>query len=169
MAGAASKPVSSKPPVNLSLSANGSPGAISDSSLPTGANVHDLDQITHLVRADDQVVYADAGYQGVDKRPDISSDDHLSQIQWRVAARKGVLKTLPACDRVIESGEASVRAKVEHVFLVLKRDFGFTKTRYRGLPKNLHHLHVAMASANLLMRARAITIEARLNAVVSTG
>ena len=135
----------------------------------TGANVHDLDQITHLVRADDQVVYADAGYQGVDKRPDISSDDHLSQIQWRVAARKGVLKTLPACDRVIESGKASVRAKVEHVFLVLKRDFGFTKTRYRGLPKNLHHLHVAMASANLLMRARAITIEARLNAVVSTG
>jgi IS5 family transposase len=62
-----------------------------------------------------------------------------------------------------------VRAKVEHPFLVLKRDFAFAKTRYRGLAKNLHHLHVAMASANLLMRARAFKIETRLNTAVTTG
>lgn len=124
----------------------------------TGANVHDLDQITNLVRPDDEVVYADAGYQGVERRADIVADEQLSQVEWRVAARKGVLKTMPTHDREAESRKASVRAKVEHPYLVLKRDFGFAKTRYRGLAKNLHHLHVAFASVNLLMRARAVAI-----------
>lgn len=124
----------------------------------TAANVHDLDQAANLVRCDDQVVYADAGYQGVDKRADIVADEHLSRVEWRVAARKGVLKTMTAPDREAESRKASVRAKVEHPFLILKRDFGFAKTRYRGLAKNLNRLHVAMASANLLMRARAVAI-----------
>ena len=125
----------------------------------TSANVHDLDEIAHLVRGDDEVVYADAGYQGVDKRPDIVADRHLSQVEWRVAARKGVLKTMPGPDRQLESRKASVRAKVEHPFLILKRDFGFAKTRYRGLAKNLNRLHMAFASANLLMRARAVAIQ----------
>ena len=62
---------------------------------------------------------------------------------------------MPGPDRLIESGKASIRAKVEHPFLILKRDFGFAKTRYRGLAKNLNRLHMAFASANLLMRARA--------------
>ena len=124
----------------------------------TAANVHDLDQITHLIRPDDQVVYADAGYQGVQRRPDIAGDEHLSQVEWRVAARKGVLKTMAVPDRQAESRKASVRAKVEHPYLVLKRDFGFTKTRYRGLAKNLNRLHVAFASVNLLMRARAVAL-----------
>ena len=124
----------------------------------TGANVHDLDQITNLARPDDEVVYADAGYQGVERRADIVADEQLSQVGWRVAARKGVLKTMPTLDREAESRKASVRAKVEHPYLVLKRDFGFAKTRHRGLAKNLNHLHVAMASVNLLMRARAVAI-----------
>ena len=57
-----------------------------------------------------------------------------------------------------ESRKPSVRAKVEHPFLIAKRDFGFTKTRYRGIGKNLNHLHVLFASANWLMRARAVTL-----------
>ena len=135
----------------------------------TGANVHDLDEITHLVRPDDEVVYADAGYQGVEKRPEVNRDAHLSQVTWRVAARKGVVKTMHPHEHAIESRKASVRAKVEHVFLILKRDFGFTKTRYRGLAKNLNQLQVAMASANLLMIARAQTIQTKLTAAVTTG
>ena len=92
----------------------------------TGANVHDLDEIANLVRDDDEVVYTDAGYQGVTKRPDITGDEH--------------------------------RSKVEHPFLVIKRDFEFTKTRYRGLAKNLNHLHVAFACANWLILARAVAL-----------
>ncbi|WP_299518253.1 transposase [uncultured Serinicoccus sp.] len=58
----------------------------------TGANMHDLDEVTHLVRVDDEVVYADAGYQGVQKREDVATDEALSQVEWRVAASKGVLR-----------------------------------------------------------------------------
>ncbi len=124
----------------------------------TAANVHDLDEAVNLVRADDEVVYADAGYQGAPKRPEIAGDEHLSKIQWRVAARKGALKAMTEDDRALESRKASVRAKVEHPFLVVKRDFGFTKTRYRGIAKNLNHLHMLFASANWLMRARAVAL-----------
>jgi IS5 family transposase len=123
----------------------------------TSANVHDLDEAVHLVRADDEVVYADAGYQGADKRPEITGE-HLSRIQWRIAARKGVVKSMTGPDRAIESRKASVRAKVEHPFLIVKRDFGFTKTRYRGLTKNRNHLHMLFACANWLMRARAVAL-----------
>ncbi|MGB7979298.1 MAG: IS5 family transposase [Candidatus Nanopelagicales bacterium] len=124
----------------------------------TAANVHDLDEAVHLVRADDEVVYADAGYQGAQKRPEIADDEHLSTVQRRVAARKGVLKTMAAPDRAAESRKASVRAKVEHPFLIVQRDFGFTKTRYRGITKNRNHLHMLFASANWLMRARAVAL-----------
>jgi IS5 family transposase len=124
----------------------------------TAANAHDLDQITTLVRADDDVVYADAGYQGVHQRPEVAGDEHLAGVQFRVAARKGRLRTMPEHDRATESRQASVRAKVEHPYLIIKRDFGFTKTRYRGLAKNRNHLYVLFASANWLMRARAVAL-----------
>ena len=124
----------------------------------TGANVHDLDEAANLIRADDQVVYTDAGYQGIEKRPEITGDEHFSKVEFRVAARKGRLAQMAEPDRQAESRKASVRAKVEHPFLIVKRDFGFTKTRYRGLAKNLNHLHVLFASANWLMRARAVAL-----------
>jgi IS5 family transposase len=124
----------------------------------TAANVHDLDQVSDLVRDDDEVVYTDAGYQGAEKRPDIAGDEHLSKVEFRIAARKGQLAKMAEPDRLAESRKASVRAKVEHPFLIVKRDFGFTKTRYRGMSKNLNHLHVLFASANWLMRARAVAL-----------
>jgi len=124
----------------------------------TAANVHDLDEAVNLAREDDEVVYTDAGYQGVQKRPEIAEHEHLSGVRWRVAARKGVLKRMTEHDRAVQSRQASVRAKVEHPFLSVKRDFGFTKARYRGIAKNLNQLHVLFASANWLMRARAVAL-----------
>jgi len=121
----------------------------------TPANVHDLDQAAALVRKDDHLAYTDAGYQGIEKRGDIRSDPHLSTVEFRVAARKGVIQQMTGQERAIESRKAAIRARVEHAFLVVKRDFGFTKTRYRGIAKNLNRLHIAFASANFLMRARA--------------
>ena len=122
----------------------------------TAANTADVDETTKLVRGDDHVVYADAGYTGIGKRAEVVGDEHLAGVEWRVAARHGVVKTMPVHDQQIESRKASIRAKVEHPFLILKRDFGFTKVRYRGLAKNLNELHLAFASVNLLMRARAV-------------
>jgi IS5 family transposase len=124
----------------------------------TAANVHDLDEVVHLVRPDDEVVYCDAGYQGAGKRPAVLADEHLSSIEWRTAPYKGVLRSMPDHDREVASRQAGVRAKVEHPFLIVKRDFGFAKTRYRGIAKNLHHLQMLFASANWLMRARAVAL-----------
>ena len=89
---------------------------------------------------------------------EIFEHEHLSKIEWRIAARKGALKTMTDHDRAIESRKAAVRAKVEHPFLIVKRDFAFTKTRYRGIAKNLNHLQMLFASANWLMRARAVAL-----------
>lgn len=124
----------------------------------TAANVADVVEAAKLVRPDDRVGYADAGYQGVHKRPEITGDQDLARIRWRVAARKSKLKAMPVHDQQVESRKASVRAKVEHPYLIVKRDFKFVKTRYRGLAKNLNHLSVLFTSANLLMRARAVQI-----------
>ena len=124
----------------------------------TAANVHDLEEAPNLVRTGDETVYADYGYQGAAKRPEITEHEHHSKIEWRIAARKGALKTMPEHDRAIESRKAAVRAKVEHPFLIVKRDFAFTKTRYRGIAKNLNHLQMLFASANWLMRARAVAL-----------
>lgn len=76
----------------------------------TAANVHDLNEAHRLVRADDEVGYVDAGYQGAEKRPEIAGDLHLSKIEWRVAARKGKLKTMAEPDRAVQSRQAAVRA-----------------------------------------------------------
>lgn len=124
----------------------------------TAANVHDLDEAANLVRADDEVVYGDAGYQGAQHRPEFTDGGRHANVTWRVAARKGVLKAMAPPDRAEEHRKASVRAKVEHPFLIVKRDFGFVKTRYRGLAKNRNHLNVLFASANWLMRARAVAL-----------
>ena len=124
----------------------------------TPANIHDLDELTGLVRADDQVVYGDSGYLGVARRTEIITDPHLSTVDFRVAARKSKLAAMPAPDRYEQTRRASVRSKVEHPFLIVKRDFGFAKTRYRGMAKNLNHLLMLFASANWLMRARAVAL-----------
>lgn len=79
-----------------------------------GASVHELDQVSHLVRADYEVVYADAGYQGASKRPDVADDPHLSKVEFRVAAPRSKLAAMAHPDRAAESRKASVRAKVDH-------------------------------------------------------
>ncbi len=130
----------------------------------TSANVADVTQVWALVRRPvmgrigDGVVYLDAGYPGVHKRPEVTGDADLSGVQWRIASRKKTLAAMPLHDQRVESRQASVRAKVEHPFLILKRDFGFTKTRYRGIAKNLNHLYVLFSSANWVMRGRAVAL-----------
>ncbi len=125
----------------------------------TAANVHDITEAVNLIRSDDEVVYGDAGYLGLDKRPEILKDAHKSQIDYRIAQRPGKKRRMaqgPARDWYcrIEYRKASVRAKVEHAFHIIKNTFGFNKVCYRGIAKNLNRLYMLAASANLLMCAR---------------
>jgi len=125
----------------------------------TSANVHDLVVVSKLIRGDDEVVYGDAGYLGIEKREDIKNNERLSSIDYRINHRVGSVQKVPEglfnWEKLIERRKSSVRAKVEHVFLIVKRFFGYSKVVYRGLAKNTHRLQVLFASANLLMCARA--------------
>lgn len=125
----------------------------------TAANVHDVTEAVNLIRPDDEVVYGDAGYLGIDKRPEIIEDEHKSKIDYRINQRPGKTKGLAegpgrAWFCYIEHQKSSVRAKVEHPFHIIKNTFGFNKVCYRGIAKNLNRLYLLAASANLLMCAR---------------
>jgi len=123
----------------------------------TAANIHDITVAPQLIREDDVVVYGDPGYIGIEKREEVQSSAHLSTKEYRINRRYKSVQRMPAgCidwERLIERRKSSVRSKVEHVFLVVKRYFGFSKTVYRGLAKNTHRLHMLFTSCNLLMCA----------------
>ena len=125
----------------------------------TSANVHDITETHNLLREDDEVVYGDSGYIGVQKRPEIAGNDHFKDIDFRITRRPSSLPKVSdnAIDweRYIDNRKSSVRSKVEYAFHIIKNRFGFTKVRYRGIAKNYHKLNVLFATANLLMYAEA--------------
>ena len=121
----------------------------------TAANVSDVSMAHALVREDDAFCYADSGYTGVAKRPEVAVRfPHLSSMRWTVARKPSTIKGLDctlSAEKGIESRKASVRSKVEHPFLIVKRRFGHLRTRYRGTGKNSCMLCVSFALANLAM------------------
>ena len=97
----------------------------------TAANVNDVTQASALVHGEESDVFADAGYQGVAKREETQG----IEANWHVAMRPGkrrVLDKATPMGRVLDELEhvkARIRAKVEHPFRVIKRQFGFVKVR----------------------------------------
>src|SRR5450830_1804384 len=118
----------------------------------TSGHVGDVTEGNSLLHGEETVAFGDAGYQGIDKRPDAQAD-----VTWHVAMRPGKRKALDKDnegDAMLDTAEklkASVRAKVEHPFRVIKRQFGFIKVRYRGLKKNTAQLFTLFALSNLWM------------------
>ena len=126
----------------------------------TAANASDISEAHNLIREDDTVVDGDSGYLGLDKRQEIKGDKHLSQVECRICRRPSQSKITPEYegenwDKKIEHQKSSVRCKVEHPFLIVKRQFGYCKAVYKGLKKNLTRFFMLFASANLLMCLRA--------------
>ena len=118
----------------------------------TSGHVHDINEGHSLLHRKESVVFADAGYQGIQKRPDAKPE-----VLWHVAMRPGKGKALDkstAEGALLDAAEklkAGVRAKVEHPFRVIKRQFGHVKVRYRGLKKNTQQLMTLFALSNLWM------------------
>ncbi|WP_313025666.1 IS5 family transposase [Pseudomonas lopnurensis] len=122
----------------------------------TAANVADVTQVDKLLHGEENMVGADAGYTGVEKRPEHEG----REVIWQIAARRSTYKKLSKrsalykAKRKIEKAKAQVRAKVEHPFRVIKRQFGYVKTRFRGLAKNTAQLVTLFALSNLWMARR---------------
>ena len=119
----------------------------------TAANVADVTQVDQLLHGEETYVCGDAGYTGVDKRPEHQD----RQMIWSIAARPSSYKKhakkslIGRMWRKIEYVKAQIRAKVEHPFRVIKRQFGYTKVRFRGLSKNIAQQTTLFALSNLWM------------------
>ena len=125
------------------------------SVIGTAANVSDVTQAQALLHGDETDVFGDAGYQGVEKR----EENLETPVTWHVAMRPGKRRALSkdAVDELLERTEhakASIRAKVEHPFHVVKNLFRHKKTRYRGLAKNTAQLFSLFGLANLMLARR---------------
>ncbi len=119
----------------------------------TPANEADVEQIADLLHGKEEQVWADSGYRGAAKR--VQRD----KLQWNIAARPSDIAKMPegrakTRARKEEYRKASIRAKVEHPFRVLKQQFGYVKVRYRGLKKNTAQIVTLFALANLWMARR---------------
>lgn len=122
----------------------------------TAANVHDVTVASRLLHGGEKEVWGDAGYQGVAKRAEMRALD----VEWHVALRPGRRRQLPSEseEALAEKRKASVRAKVEHPFLQVKRRFGYAKVRYRGLAKNTQRLTFLLGLANLMTAERHLAV-----------
>jgi len=125
----------------------------------TSGNVNDVVEGNALLHGQESEVFADAGYQGAHKRADARDG-----VNWHVAMRPGKRAALDKTRRShelideLERLKASMRAKVEHPFRVIKRQFGHVKVRYRGLKKNTAQLSTLFALSNLWMVRKTLQV-----------
>ncbi len=117
----------------------------------TAANVADIDQLPKLLRPSDQVIFGDAGY---------TSDSYKRGaralgIHWKVNdKRKPKHGNLSGKQRKRNRQQSSIRARVEHLFRIIKCQFGYRQVRYKGLEKNRAQVMSLMALANLYLHRR---------------
>ena len=114
----------------------------------TAANEADVEQVADLLHGKEEQVWADSGYRGAPAR--------APQVRWHIAARPSDMAKLPegrakTKAQKDERRKASMRAKVEHPFRVIKRQFGLVKVRFKGLAKNTAHVITLFALSNLWM------------------
>lgn len=129
----------------------------------TAANVHDVSMTSRLLHGAEKEVHGDSGYLGAEKREDALTVNEAGEaIEYRINMRPssirktsvGASEEEQANIRMKEKSKSSVRAKVEHVFAMIKGTFKYRKTRYRGLSKQTATLHMLFALANLVLMDR---------------
>jgi IS5 family transposase len=119
----------------------------------TAANVSDITQMPELLHGEEREVFGDQAYWSEAHRQAALAKG----IRYRVNRRS---RHLSEYQRFINRRRSAARARVEHVFHVVKRLWGFSKVRYRGLAKNTARLYSAFALANLyLLRHRLLVAQ----------
>ena len=125
----------------------------------TSANISDISETHKLLHGEEKIIYGDAGYTGLEKREEMKD----CKATMHIAMKRGKLKKLLEEDSkegeltaAVEKEKAGIRAYVEHPFRILKRQFGYQKTRYRGLAKNTAQLYTLFALGNLYHLRKAL-------------
>jgi len=122
----------------------------------TAANVHDVTQAGALLHGDETEAFGDAGYRGVDKREEASKPRWFIAMQPSKRKALDLTKPWAQLQEQAEKLKASVRAKVEHPFHVIKKLFRHRKARYKGLAKNNAQLYVLFGLANLVIAKKGL-------------
>ncbi|HYE37751.1 IS5 family transposase [Methylocaldum sp.] len=118
----------------------------------TPANVSDISQLPNLLREDDRAILGDAGYvNNAFKRA-----AREAGVFWGVALKARPKRRLGAGQKRRNRRMSSIRSRVEHIFRVMKRQFGYTKTRYRGIAKNAAQVFTLIGLTNLYLKRRAL-------------
>ena len=131
----------------------------------TAANESDVAHTHEVLHGQEDHVFLDAGYTGVQKREEIvkaQADGTIkSEVQWSVAMKRAKLKgmaegPLKQLTQALEKVKAQIRARVEHPFHVVKNLFKHKKARYRGLAKNGAQYDTLFALGNLVIAKKAL-------------
>jgi transposase, IS5 family len=125
----------------------------------TAANVSDISQTPVMLHGQEEQVWLDAGYVGVDKREDMQEAlkaNGQEALGWHIAKRRKTIKKMAegwqkSLAQAYERAKARVRARVEHPFHVIKNIFKYKKARFKGLAKNDSQLQALFALSNLYM------------------
>ena len=125
----------------------------------TAAKEHDVTVTSELLTGDEEEVYGDSGYLGAEKRPEAPKKNKAGKsVHYKINRRPSQSKKNSARSQAQikrrEHEKSSVRAKVEHVFAVVKLQLRFRKTRYRGLQKQIAKMNIMFALANLILADR---------------
>ena len=144
--------------MKVHIGADSQTGLIHSASV-TAANVPDSDEVPNLLHGEETRLYGDSAYRGKARR------EQLKKIAPKAKdfTNKRAYRNSPLSDADKETNrrKSSIRAKVEHPFLILERLWGFAKVRYRGLAKNANRAFAMLAAINILKYGKPLTGEVR--------
>ena len=118
----------------------------------TPANASDIGQLPNLLRPDDRAVFGDKGYVN----NEFKRAARKAGVFWGVSLKASKTRALGSANKRFNRRMSSIRSRVEHVFRVIKRQFGYTKVRYRGIVKNAAQVFSLIGLSNLYLNRRAL-------------
>jgi len=144
--------------MKLHIGADSKTGLVHSASV-TAANVHDSHEVPNLLHGQETRLYGDSAYRGKAQRERLRELAPKAKDFTNKRAYKN--RPLTEADKATNRRKSSIRSKVEHPFLTLKRLWGFAKVRYRGLAKNANRAFAMLAMINLNKWGRPLTGEVR--------
>jgi IS5 family transposase len=144
--------------MKLHIGADSKTGLVHSASV-TAANVHDSQEVSNLLHGKETRLYGDSAYRGKAQREQLKALAPKAKDFTNKRAYRN--RPLTEADKDTNRRKSSVRSKVEHPFLTLKRLWGFAKVRYRGLAKNANRAFAMLAMLNINKWGRPLTGEVR--------